>query len=90
MNVAMKPSDVATQQMACPLSVGQAEAGRYTYCIAEKCMAWRWKKTEIDIIDDADEIPQGWELNRVVSDDQIEIRKIPTHGYCGMVPLEKD
>lgn len=94
------PDEVAAKQLACPLSVGQAEAGRYTYCIGDKCMAWTWNP---DLIEEAEddvqegvnikEIPEGWSAcckpysgNDGTDDMYVDIIKNPTHGRCGMVP----
>jgi hypothetical protein len=90
-----KPDE--TKSMACPLSVGQAEAGRYTFCVNESCMAWQWL-----VIDDGERraheygelIPQGWakasEVYEIDGGKFFDIIKKPTHGRCGMVPYFGD
>jgi hypothetical protein len=84
-----KPEE--TVQLACPLSVGQAESGRYTYCVSEKCMAWTWMTTELDeeTIDENDDVPVGWKVNsepfKVGKKTMVKIIKVPTYGRCGMV-----
>ena len=82
------PQEVAEKQLACPLSVGQAEAGRYTYCIADKCMAWDWgfKPEDKTTMLESDELPEGWKINSEPVDGTVEIVRIPTHGRCAMVP----
>lgn len=91
--------EVAEKQKACPLSVGQAEAGRYTFCIGEQCMAWKWnqdqvveaQKNIISIPVDED-IPEGYETicePYETEEDEVkfvDVMKKPTHGRCGMVP----
>jgi hypothetical protein len=86
-----------TAQMACPLSVGQAEAGRYTFCINEKCMAWQWftQNLETKTIYANEEIPDGWVATSEAYQSPnepntkdfivIDIAKKPTRGRCGMV-----
>lgn len=88
-----KLEEVATK--ACPLSVGQAEAGRYTFCVGDKCMAWKWNP---DMVEEAEvrtgvplnEVLDGWSpiCDQYASGDQIvvDIMENPTHGCCGMVP----
>lgn len=39
---------VKAEQKACPLSMGQAEAGRYTFCVGDQCMAWHWDPKETE------------------------------------------
>jgi hypothetical protein len=86
------PDEVAVKRMACPLSIGQAEPGRYTFCIGAQCMAWTWDADVIehDEIAEGDEIPEGWELNSepfdVDGNLMVKIIRKPTHGRCGMVP----
>lgn len=85
---------VRTEQKACPLSVGQAEPGRYTFCIGDQCMAWQWLPQEaggnIQVAVPADEIPVGWaacsEVYKKGKKDVVDIMQKPTHGRCGMVP----
>ena len=62
-----KPEEVA--QKACPLSVGQAEAGRYTFCVADKCMAWDWgfKEEDKSTMLESDELPEGWQRDHAVA-----------------------
>jgi len=88
-----KPEEVA--QKACPLSVGQAEAGRYTFCVGEKCMAWKWDQDQIDDAEyragvPVDEVIEGWApiCDPYASGDKIvvDVMLKPTHGRCGMVP----
>lgn len=83
---------VKAEQKACPLSIGQAEAGRYTYCVGDTCMAWQWDAdTEIKIGVDPKEIPEGWaacsEPYKIVKGKKevVDIMRKPTHGRCGMV-----
>ena len=79
---------------ACPFSVGQAEAGRYTYCVGEVCMGWQWFVTdalESKVISTDLKIPEGWVANSPVREDDdgkevITIIKKPTHGRCALVP----
>lgn len=86
------PEDVKNQQKACPLSMGQAEAGRYTFCIVDQCMAWQWLTKDLleTTIEDGEEVPQGFEIaSGPIKSGKKIIRKIiqkPTHGRCGMVP----
>lgn len=86
-----KPEE--TSQMACPFSVGQAEAGRYTFCVNEKCMAWTWL-----VYDENDRrahehdqpIPEGWskasDVYEIDGGKFFDIMKTPTHGRCGLIP----
>lgn len=87
--------EVKEKQKACPLSIGQAEAGRYTYCVGDTCMAWMWnpdqvETNEVEVGVDPSKIPAGWESicapyakgKKTV----VDIMKKPTHGRCGMVP----
>jgi len=78
-----KPEE--TKDMACPMSIGQAEAGRYTFCVNEKCMAWQWLVTAAKHIDNDAEIPKGWQKAFEFDNGQIKIIPTPTHGRCGMV-----
>lgn len=87
-----KPEETVT--MACPLSVGQAEAGRYTYCVASKCMAWQWLVRDEDksYVFENEEPDEGWEICSEPYDDEslgmiVDTIRTPTHGRCGMVPL---
>lgn len=84
--------DVKNQQKACPLSMGQAEAGRYTFCVNERCMAWTWlvlnnerRAHEVD-----QPMPEGWaaasEPYEIDGGKFVDIMEKPTHGRCGMVP----
>lgn len=81
-----------TKQMACPLSVGQAEAGRYTFCVNETCMAWLWLTDDKRVGVKADDpVPEGF----VVASEPYkkgktlmhDIMRKPTHGRCGMLPM---
>lgn len=88
--------EVAEKQKACPMSIGQAEAGRYTYCVGEACMAWKWNPDQIEdaendiLVVTTDEIPEGWEAicEPYASDKDVvvDVMKKPTHGRCGMIP----
>lgn len=86
-----KPEE--TSQMACPLSVGQAEAGRYTFCVNQVCMAWQWMADDLEgkTIPAKDSIPDGWaaasEVRKEGKKEVIDIVRKPTHGRCGMVPM---
>lgn len=81
-----------TSTMACPLSVGQAEAGRYTFCVNKQCMAWTWYKPDDDdrrALETTKEIPANfiavsapYEIDGI---EYIDIERAPTHGRCGMV-----
>lgn len=95
MNQWFTPKEVAEKQKACPMSIGQAEAGRYTYCVGEVCMAWKWNPEQIETNDikegvNPDKVPEGWQAicepyasgKKMV----VDIMKKPTHGRCGMVP----
>lgn len=90
------PKEVAEKQKACPLSIGQAEAGRYTYCVGDACMAWKWKPDQIEdsendiIVVKTNEVPEGWqavcEPYASGEDVVVDIMRKPTHGRCGMLP----
>lgn len=96
----MKPwvtvNDIQENQLACPYSIGNTEAGRYTFCLANRCMAWKWHPDQIKeaenniMIVSPDEIPEGWHpiSSPYSSDDDVvvDVIKLPTHGRCGMVP----
>ncbi len=90
--------EVKQKQKACPLSVGQAEAGRFTFCIGEQCMAWKWNEDQVSSAKDnimtvnTDDIPEGWEAvcdpykeNPKDKFKVVDVMKKPTHGRCGMV-----
>jgi len=82
---------VKAEQKACPLSMGQAEAGRYTFCVGDQCMAWQWdSKIDIQMGVDPKKIPDGWaacsEPYKEGKKEVVDIMKKPTHGRCGMVP----
>lgn len=86
-----KPED--TIGKACPFSIGQAETGRYTFCVHQQCMAWQWY-----IDDEYDRrahehdqaIPEGWsvvsEVYEIDGGKFFDIIKTPTHGRCGLIP----
>lgn len=89
-----KLRDLLRTPKACPLSIGQAELARYTFCVGDQCMAWKWltddllsSKIEVD-----EEIPDGYqaasepfyENNKKV----IKIMQMPIFGRCGMVPRD--
>jgi hypothetical protein len=78
-----KPEE--TVQMACPFSIGQAEAGRYTFCVSTQCMAWEWLVKAAKHIDKDAEIPEGWQKADEFDNGQIKIIPTPTHGWCGLV-----
>ena len=87
--------EVKEKQKACPVSIGQAEAGRFTFCIGEQCMAWTWNPDQVDTVDvetevDLEKIPNGWEAicepYKSGKKTVVDIMKKPTHGRCGMVP----
>lgn len=87
--------EVAAKQLACPLSIGQAEAGRYTYCIGEKCMAWSWNPDQIEDAEvrtgvPVNEVEEGWtpicEPYENEEEMLVDVIQSPTHGRCGMVP----
>lgn len=92
------PDQVRMEQKACPLSVGQAEAGRYTYCVADTCMAWQWNAEQVAEAENnvlrvpVREIPEGYKAIAapiVIDEDgncEVDVMKMPTHGRCGMVP----
>lgn len=95
MNQWFTPKEVAEKQKACPMSIGQAEAGRYTYCVGEVCMAWKWNPDQINPQEwkedvEQDKIPEGWEAcsepKKKGKKTVVDIMKKPTHGRCGMVP----
>lgn len=85
---------IKQEQKACPLSIGQAEAGRYTFCIGDQCMAWKWLTDELltSKIGVDDDIPEGYKAASEPFKDgkkmSIKIVQIPTHGRCGMVPRD--
>ena len=84
--------EVRQKQKACPLSIGQAEAGRFTFCIGDQCMAWKWNVDDLDIETEVDieKIPDGWEAcsepYKKGKKEVVDIMQNPTHGRCGMVP----
>lgn len=85
--------EVKQKQKACPLSIGQAEAGRYTFCIGEQCMAWKWNEKQVKEAKEnlfyvhKDEVAEGWEIASPENEDGfVDTMKKPTHGRCGMVP----
>lgn len=93
------PEEVTTKQLACPLSVGQAEAGRYTYCLSERCLAWVWNPDQVEDAENnvltvkENEVPEGYvpvgEPFKEKAKDKfkmVNVMKKPTHGRCGMVP----
>lgn len=85
--------EVREKQKACPLSMGQAEAGRYTFCVGDQCMAWKWltdglQEKTIDL--KKAKIPEGYEAAgepvQIDKKSLVKIMQKPTHGRCGMVP----
>lgn len=86
---------IKAEQKACPLSIGQAEAGRYTFCIGDQCMAWQWNAdTDVETEVEIDKIPDGWaacsEPYKKGKKEVVDIMQKPTHGRCGMVPRNAD
>lgn len=85
---------VRDTQKACPLSMGQAEAGRYTFCVGDQCMAWKWLTDGLltSKIEQGEEMPEGYEAaSEPIKEGKKTIIKImqkPTHGRCGMVPRD--
>ena len=94
------PEEIKEKQKACPLSIGQAEAGRFTFCIGDQCMAWKWsddqvKNAKLNILSvSANNIPEGYapcsdeygiDNGSGKSDVMVDVMKKPTHGRCGMV-----
>jgi len=85
-----KPEE--TKTMACPLSVGQAESGRYTFCVNESCMAWQWMNDTLEhkALEEGSDVPNGWvkssEVYEIDGGKFFDIMEKPTHGRCGMVP----
>lgn len=88
--------EVKQKQKACPLSVGQAEPGRYTFCIGDTCMAWQWLTKDLleSTIEEGEDIPEGFEAaSEPMKSGKKKIIKIiqkPTHGRCGMVSRNAD
>lgn len=86
------PAEIREKQLACPFSVGQAEPGRWTFCIADSCLAWTWNADliEHDEIGEKDPVPEGWQVNsepfKVGKKSMVKIIRKPTHGRCGLVP----
>lgn len=89
------PQEIAARQLACPFSVGQAEPGRWTFCIGDKCLAWAWNPDQIENVEKreavpVDEIEAGWsstcEPYKKGKKMVVDLMKTPTHGRCSLVP----
>lgn len=85
---------VKDTQKACPMSIGQAEAGRYTFCVGDQCMAWSWLTDGLltSKIEEGEDMPEGYEAaSEPIKEGRKKVIKIiqkPTHGRCGMVPRD--
>lgn len=92
--------EVKEKSKACPMSIGQAEAGRYTFCVGDQCMAWTWdadqikeNKKNVKTIKVSELADPEWEKWYPVSkaydkddEEMIDVMLMPERGRCGMVP----
>lgn len=79
MTHSLTPDEAKTK--ICPMAKGGSSMGKDSLCVAQGCMAWRWRKGESSWVELVDpDHPVKWELR-----ESLEIVSDPTHGYCGMV-----